>query len=101
MSFSVDGLVSGLDTSSMVQQLMQIEKQPQAALQAQRTKVQGKVTAYQDVNSKMAAVRDAADALSTAAQWSVTKASTSNAAIATATTVQGAAPGTVSFTVDQ
>ena len=91
MAASVDGLVSGMGTSTMISQLMQIEAQPQARLQTKVKDAQNVVTSYQSVNSKLAALKTAADDLSQLSTWrSIKPASSSTAVTATAT------PGTTS-----
>lgn len=97
-SSTVDGLISGLDTSSIVTQLMQVESAPQQALQTKKTKEQAQVTAYQAVNTKMAALQTAAEALTKATAWTPTTASSTSASV-TATSSTTAAPGNLTFDV--
>lgn len=100
MTLSFSGLVSGLDTASLVNQLMQVEAQPQTMLKNRLSGQEKVLSALQSVNSKLAAVGTKADALSSVAAWApLTVASSSD--LVTATATAGAAPGTVSFTVDQ
>lgn len=101
MSTSVDGLVSGLDTTSLINQLIAAERVPQDRLKAQLTRTQNVIKAYQVLNSRLAAVRDAGAALADAAGWNVTKASSSAPTVATATTSASALSGSLSFTVDR
>jgi len=98
-SMSVDGLVSGLSTSSLIDSLMQVESAPQAALQQKVANQSKVVSAYQAINSKMAALVTAAKALGGTDIWGAMKAtSTSDAAVATSSS--GAATGSLSFHVD-
>src|SRR5947208_13615137 len=85
---SVDGLVSGLNTSDIISKLMQIERQPQDALKSQLALLNSRISAYQTINTKMAAVSTAATALSTLTGWNVFAATSSapTAVPATATT---------------
>ncbi len=46
-SFNIGGLVSGLDTNSIINQLMQIERQPITRLQQRVTQLQNQRTAIQ------------------------------------------------------
>jgi flagellar hook-associated protein 2 len=99
MAMSVDGLVSGLNTTDMVNQLMQVEAMPQTALKNKVTAQNKAVTAYQDINTKLAALTTAAKALGTTDSWNAVKASsTSDAAIIT--TSAAATAGSLTFTVD-
>ena len=97
---SVSGLASGIDTTSLVNQLMQIEAQPQAQLQGALTRTQADAAAYRDINSSFAALATAARALTSTDSWGLTKASSSDASV-TATASSGAASGALTFTVDQ
>ena len=54
---SVDGLVSGLDTTTIISQLMAIEKQPQDALKTKQSDANTMVAVYQALNTKFAAIQ--------------------------------------------
>jgi flagellar hook-associated protein 2 len=97
---SVSGLISGLDTASIISQMMSIAAQPQTLLKQQLVTVQTQAAAYRDVNSSMAALATAAEALTDPATWQTAKATSSSTAV-TATAVSTATSGSVSFTVDQ
>jgi flagellar hook-associated protein 2 len=99
MTSSIDGLVSGLDTSNMINQLMQVEAVPQNQLK-NKISVQNKaVTAYQGINTKLAALATAAKAVGSPETWGAAKpTSSSEAAIVTAKA--GTPTGSLSFTVD-
>ncbi|MCU1577832.1 MAG: hypothetical protein JWP19_36 [Rhodoglobus sp.] len=56
MSLAIDGLVSGLDTTSLINQLMTIESQPQALLKTKVGTTQTLVTALQGLNSTVASL---------------------------------------------
>jgi flagellar hook-associated protein 2 len=101
MSTSVDGLVSGLNTSDLIAQLIAAERVPQDRLKAQVTRAQNVIKAYQALNTRLAAVRDAGASLADAAGWNVTKASSSAPTVATATTSASALSGSLSFTVNR
>ena len=98
---SVDGLVSGLNTSDIINKLMQIERQPQDALKSQLALLNSRITAYQSVNTKMSAVSGAAKALSTLAGWNVFAATSTAPTAVTATATSAANVGSLSFTVDK
>lgn len=97
---SISGLVSGMDTTTIVSQLMQIEAQPQQALQGQLTKVQTDAAAYRDVNTSFAALATAAAAVTQASSWQAASASSSDSSISASTTGP-AVPGSLTFTVDR
>lgn len=99
MVMSVDGLVSGLDTAGLISQLMELERQPQARLQARRSSNQKVIDAFQALNTKMLAIETAAQALNASSGWDVTKASSSDVTKVVATAGSGATSGTLSFNV--
>ncbi|GAA1033556.1 flagellar filament capping protein FliD [Virgisporangium ochraceum] len=99
MTSSIDGLVSGMDTTNMINQLMQVEAVPQNQLK-NKISVQNKaVTAYQGVNTKLAALATAAKAVGSAETWGAAK-STSSSDAAIVTAKAGTPTGSLSFTID-
>ena len=98
---SVDGLVSGLDTTALINQLMAAEKAPQDQLVAKRDKAKAVVAAYQSLNTKLAALRDASAKLADPAGWNVMKASSTSPSVATATTGATALGGSLALNVLQ
>ena len=97
---SVDGLVSGLDTTTIISQLMSIEKQPQDALKQKQSDANTMVSVYQALNTKFAALQSAAQSISRVADWQVMKATSSSSNV-TATATSAAGTGALSFTVQQ
>lgn len=93
------GLVSGLDTGSLIDSLMAIEANPQTLLKNKLTDTKADAAAYRDVNTKFDALRTAAEALGTAATWGAAKATSSSSAVAVSAG-STAVPGSTSFTVD-
>lgn len=96
---SISGLASGLDTSTIISQLMQVEAIPQQQLQAKLATEQRVVSAYQSVNTRITALQTAADALTLSSGWGLAKA-TSSASSVTATASTGALAGQLTFHVD-
>jgi flagellar hook-associated protein 2 len=97
-SASVSGLASGLDTATIIDQLMQLEALPQTRLKTRVSTEQTKVTALQSLNTKLAALATKAAELAKGSTWSAATASSSNAAISV-TTTSSASPTRVSATV--
>jgi flagellar hook-associated protein 2 len=97
---SIDGLVSGLQTSSMITQLMQVEAQPQTNLKNKVSVAQTAVASYMSVNTKLNAMKAAADDVWGLPTWRSIKATSSSASV-TATTSGGTntATGTTTFDV--
>lgn len=69
MASTIDGLISGMNTSEIVSQLMKLEAAPQTALKNRVGTQQKAISAYQAVNGKMAALTKAATALTGADTW--------------------------------
>jgi flagellar hook-associated protein 2 len=88
-----------MDTASIVSQLMQIESQPQTLLKTQLATAQSDAASYRDINSSVAALATAAEALTNPATWATAKSTASDASV-TATATTGATAGTFSFHVD-
>lgn len=98
---SVDGLVSGLNTSSIIQQLMQLERQGQVRLQGRQREAETAITALQALNTRFLAINTAAKSLTTGTGWDLMAGTSSDASRATATSSAGAASGDVTFLVKQ
>jgi len=98
---SVGGLVSGMDTQTIISQLMQIEANPQTLLKQRLSSTQTEAAAYRAVNTRFDALRSAAETLTTDTNaWRSAKATASPTSV-TATAAPGAAPGQLSFAVDR
>ncbi len=96
---SVSGLISGLDTSSIITQLMQIEAQPQTALKTTLSTTQTAITSYQDLNTKFKALLASAQKLTDPSTWGARTASSSDSSVAASATPSALA-GSVTFTVN-
>jgi flagellar hook-associated protein 2 len=96
---SVDGLVSGLSTSSMISSLMQVEAAPQTRLKSKVSTAQTVVSSYQAVNAKLVALKNAAADTSALATWRSVK-PTASATSVTATAVGGTNTATGSLNFD-
>jgi flagellar hook-associated protein 2 len=88
MGSTVDGLVSGMDTTALIASMMQVEAAPQTALKVKVSTAQNVVGSYQSVNSKLAALKTAADDLGQLSTWRAIKPTSSSTAV-TATAIGG------------
>lgn len=68
-TISTPGIGSGLDVSSIVTQLVALEKQPLTLLQTKASSLQTKLSAYGRVKSEMSSLQDAAAALLNTSAW--------------------------------
>lgn len=96
---SIDGLVSGLDTTTIVSQLMAIERLPVTRLTARMAASDAKATAWDQIGSKMAALRTALEAIDTSTDFKSFNASSSNTEVLTATAGPSAVSGPFTLTV--
>lgn len=98
MSLAIDGLVSGLNTTSLINQLMTVESQPQTLLKGKVTTTQALVTALQGLNSSVAGLASVATrtALPDAVNLFTATASSSSVAV---TAASGATAGSVDVAV--
>src|SRR3954447_18014266 len=94
------GLSSGIDYSTMITQLMQIEAQPKTLLTQQLTATKNDAAAYRAINTAFATLGSAAEALTKAATWSTAKATSTDSTVV-ATASSNATPGTFTFSVDK
>ncbi len=78
---SISGLSSGLDTATIVSQLMQLEAAPQTRLKSRVSSEQSAITTLQSLNTKVALLTQKADALAKPAAWDVVRTTSSSAAI--------------------
>jgi len=97
-SASVSGLVSGLDTSTIISQLMQVEAQTQTNIKSKVTAEQTNVKSLQDLNSAFAALATSAADLAKATAWNPVSV-TSSSTLVTATAGTNAVSGPLSITV--
>ena len=90
----VGGLASGMDTESIITQLMSIEQAPRTRAARQQVTVQARQDALRPIDTKLTNLKLAAGDLRSAAMWSPTQAiSSGNEGVLTARQLTGAAPG--------
>ena len=95
---SISGLASGLDTASIINQLMQLEAVPQTRLASRVSTEKSKLSALQAINTNTALLAGKAEALAKPTAWTSLKATSSNAAV-TATATASAGPTTLTLDV--
>ncbi|HTZ44595.1 MAG TPA: flagellar filament capping protein FliD [Jatrophihabitans sp.] len=100
-SFSVGGLASGIDTTSLISQLMTVAAQPQTALKNQLATEQSVVSEYQAINAKLTAFQTAANALSQSSAWAAAKATASTSSVIATTTAGATIGSSATFDVVQ
>lgn len=98
MSFSITGLVSGLDTAQIVKDLMEVERIPYTNLETRRSQLQSEQTVFRQINTKLKALDDALFDLKYSFNLKAYKATSSSESI-TATSTNDAVPGKYNITV--
>src|ERR1700722_273400 len=95
----VNGIVSGINTTQVIQALLQAYQAPITNLQQEQTSLASRAANYRTINTDMTAVQTAAQALNQSSSWNLMTATSSNTSVASAKASAGATPGTLSFTV--
>lgn len=100
---SISGLASGIDTSSLVSQLMQVEAQTQTNLKSKLSTEQANIKSLQDLNAAFAALATSAGNLAKATAWNPVSVTSSIGGVpttlVTATAGASAVTGPLSLTV--
>lgn len=103
-SFSMSGLLGGtagqIDVNSLISSLMQAASIPQQQLADKLSSQQYQISAYQTINTKLAALLTAGQKLTDANTWAATSATSTNTSVV-ATSTAGAPLGSTSFNVTQ
>jgi flagellar hook-associated protein 2 len=98
-TINFSGLATGIDTGALIDALVKVERRPIDLLELQMGNLEFKLSLFNDLSSKLAALKTAAGKLSTSASFFVKKASSSNDAVVSATAGSNAAAGSHSITV--
>ena len=98
---SSSGLVSGIDTQSIITQLLSIESRPKIFAQQRIVQLQTQQAAYLDVNSQLLALRTSAGAMRFNRVFDAAKATSSNSGVLSATASTSASPGAYNFIVNR
>jgi flagellar hook-associated protein 2 len=99
MAISVGGLVTGLDTNSIITQLLAVDQRPIQLLQTKEIKLQAQSAAFQNLNVKLSSLKSAADSLTNPATLFSRSVTSSTETVATATAAPGSLRGTYALTV--
>ena len=96
---SISGVSSGLDTDSLIQKILDVGRKPITQYQTQQSTLQARLKAYQDSSTRLAALKDAASALSNPSFFQARTATSSDTTIANVVAETGAAQGEYAVTV--
>ena len=99
MSFKAGGLISGLDTNSIIDQLVKIDRFPITKLQAKKSGFKSQISALGRVKSSINGLITAAKNLDTANEVLALKGTSTDTDAFTATALGSAAPGSYSIEI--
>jgi len=95
------GLASGLDTQAIISALLAIERRPVQALQTKKASLQKQLGLFGDFESKLTALRDAADTVRKASNFLEFKADLDRTDLLNASASPSAVPGSYALVVNQ
>ena len=101
MGISITGLSSGLDTASIVESLMQIERQPYNRLSTQKTNLQSEQAVFRAINTKLNTLSNAVSDLMLNSSFNILSASSSDESVVKLTAGEAATTGTFNVNVTQ
>jgi flagellar hook-associated protein 2 len=96
---SVDGLITGLDTTQIISQLMAIERRGLNRLEEQQRRYDARLSAWNDIGAKLGNLRSVLDALTGVNPLALFAATSSNTGVLTATAGSGAQVGSTTLQV--
>ncbi|MEN6355586.1 MAG: flagellar filament capping protein FliD [Armatimonadota bacterium] len=100
-SMSVAGLSSGLDTQSIITKIMEYAKKTEQSLEADQAVAKTKLTVWQGFNSKVLSLNTKVAAIADAADFKTNTVTSSNEDILTASASTSADPGSYYLTVSK
>lgn len=92
-SLALSGLASGVDTSSIVSQLMAVEGQGKTRLTTKQTQVSARESALKNIQTKLTALQTAATALTSSSVWSSSQTVDSSNSSSVGATILGSSAG--------
>jgi flagellar hook-associated protein 2 len=99
---SFSGLVSGLNTQSIINAEMAVYEQPLTNLQTEQSTINTQIADFQAINTQLLSLQQSADALADPSAFNEAyAAASSNSSVATAAVTSGTQTGSLTFAVDQ
>ncbi len=98
MATSIDGLVSGLDTTALIDSLITLQAGTQSLLKSKQSTASSLSTALQSLNTKVASLAEHATKAAKPQSWQAVTASSSATGV-TVSATDGAQPGTLNLRV--
>ena len=100
-SVVANGLVSGINTSAIIQAELQPFEIPINNLQSEKSSISTDVSDYQQINTDLLALKGVSDTLAVPSGWAARTATSSNSTVATASAADSTPTGSLQFTVAQ
>jgi len=101
MSFALDGLATGMDTTSIINQLVEIERQPIQRYEAEIAELETTKGAWRDINSRLNNLEKTVTPLKLSSTFNSNTANSSNEDVVTATASNDADAANYSVTVNE
>ena len=95
------GLFSGIDSASLIEQLLAVEARPRQLAERRLVQLQAQQAAYLDLNSRMSTLKNAASAFRTSLSFLAKSATSSNPETLSAVAGTDALQGSYTFVVDR
>lgn len=96
---SVGGLATGIDTKSLISQLMDLERNPQRILYQKKTKLQSKVDEFTKINNALTSLKNTMAGMNTSATFMSKTASVGDSTVLSVSAGSTAGVGTHTITV--
>jgi flagellar hook-associated protein 2 len=90
---SIGGLASGLKTDEIIAKIMEYARRPQDKLKAEKAEAQAKLAIWQDLNTRILALKLKADTIADAADFQAMQVTSSDESVLTASAYGSATPG--------
>ena len=100
-SLAVTGLASGMDWSTVVQELADAERAPETQWKQQQTTLNNQNSAFTTIGGELTTLQTDIEALQNSSLYTNCTAQASNSAVATASADSGATLGTFTFNISQ
>lgn len=100
-TLSVSGLVSGLDTDSIIQALVDVRRAPITLLEEQKKEVNTQLTAFQTLETLLSSLESTVNSLNSVDDFRAKDGSSSDESVVTVTATGSANTGSFNITVNQ
>jgi len=95
------GIISGIDTASLIDQLLAIDARPKTLIQQRNAVLTSQQVAFQEINAKLLTAKLSADNLALTTTFNTTSAASSDTSVLDVSSGNSAVPGTYDFVVSR